>query len=93
MELLTIFIIIIAWCFFVFAPAARLAYEGEINKSEEKRGISIFPGLPCMPMFAIMIMYVINYFFDPIGTYISLVLHITLFLIAVYSIIYWTIIR
>ena len=91
MEILTILVIIIAWCFIVIAPAAKLAYEDELNKSEIKRGTSIFPGIPVMPIFAIIIMYTCNYFFDPIGTYILLASHILFLLASLYSIIYWTI--
>jgi len=38
MELITIIIIIVAWISIVLAPAAKLAYEDELNKTEEKRG-------------------------------------------------------
>ena len=54
MELITIIIIIVAWISIVLAPAAKLAYEDELNKTEEKRGTSIFPGIPFMPMLGIM---------------------------------------
>lgn len=91
MNLITIVIIIIAWFFIVLSPAAKLAYEDELNKTEEKRGTSIFPGLPFMPLIAIMLMYAINYFFEPIGTYVLLVSHLIFLLMALYSIIYWSI--
>ena len=91
MEILTIFIIIISWCFIVIAPSAKKAYENELNKSEIKRGTSIFPGIPVMPILAIMIMYASNYYFESVGTYVLLILHMLFFIVALASIIYWTI--
>ena len=89
MELTTILTIIIAWFVIVIAPASKLAYEDKLNKTEEKRGTSISPGIPFMPVFAIILMYAINYFFESVGTYILLITHIIFLFMATYSIISW----
>jgi hypothetical protein len=90
MGILTIFIIIISWCLIVFAPAAKLAYEDRLIISAKKRGVSIFPGLPVMPIFAIVLMYVSNYFYYPIGTYVFLSVHTLLLFFSAVYIMYWT---
>jgi hypothetical protein len=90
MEILTILIIFIAWFFeLVIAPMSKLSYDDELNKSEKKRGISVSPFLLVFPLTAIALMYVINYFNDPIGTYIFLSVHGFLLLSSIASATYW----
>ncbi len=43
-------LVFVAWFVIVVAPAARFAYEDRALPTERRRGVSILPGWPVMPI-------------------------------------------
>ena len=78
-----------AWFALVLAPAGQLSIEDTKANvpEEERRGVSIFPGIPVGPLFFWGLSYVVDIFFDPWGTLTILFLHIVIFIVASYVIV------
>jgi hypothetical protein len=47
---LQVLLAVISWFVFVFAPAARLAYDDRGRSNDQMRGVSLFPGWPLLPL-------------------------------------------
>jgi len=52
--------LLLAWFIILIAPASKLAYEDRDLPEDKKRGVSILPGLPIMPIFVGIFAYFSN---------------------------------
>ena len=81
--------LLLSWCIIVMAPAAKLAYEDHDLPEDKRRGVSVFPGLPFMPLLVGVLAYSANRF---ISAWIALVIlsaNVVLTIWAVVYIVYW----
>ncbi len=52
--------LLLSWCIIVIAPGFKTAYDDRDLPEDKKRGVSIFPGIPFMPILVGMIAYLSN---------------------------------
>ncbi len=52
--------LLLSWCIIVIAPGFKTAYDDRDLPEDKKRGVSIFPGIPFMPIFVGIIAYLSN---------------------------------
>ena len=89
MEIILPITLFVAWFAILFAPLGKLAIE-DIKTGvpeDQRRGVSILPGIPVCPLFFWGLSYAIDAFIPPWGTLSMLVVHIILFIVAAYVII------
>lgn len=88
MSILLPVVLFFSWLVFVFVPAGQLAIEDEQNgvPANKRRGTSIFPGFPVMPLIFWGTAWLIDLVVAP-GSRIILVLHVILLIVSVIVII------
>ena len=76
--------IFVSWFAFLLAPAGRLAIEDEQRNvpKEKRRGVSIFPGIPVLPLVAWGAAVSVDHFLPPWGSRIFLGIHSALLVIS-----------
>ncbi len=52
--------LLLSWCIIVIAPGFKTAYDDRDLPEDKKRGVSIYPGIPIMPIFVGIITYLSN---------------------------------
>ncbi len=52
--------LLLSWCIIVIAPGFKAAYDDRDLPEDKKRGVSIFPGIPIMPILVGIIAYLSN---------------------------------
>ena len=84
MSVLLPLVLFLSWFAFSLVPAGKLAIEDELNHAPEdkRRGTSIFPGFPVMPLLYWGLAWLIDRLAPTWGTRIFLVLHVLLFIVS-----------
>ena len=88
MSVLLPIVLFISWFLFTITPAGKLALEDEINgvPPDKRRGTSIFPGFPVVPLVLWGVARLIDQVMSPWGTNSFLLVHLVLLSISVFII-------
>lgn len=82
MSIMLPVLIFLAWLAFLVMPAGKLAIEDAQNPSLiKRRGVSIFPGIPLLPLVMWSGSILLAHFLSPLVLLISLSLHGLLLLV------------
>ncbi len=84
MNIILPVVIFVSWFAFVLVPAGRLAVEDARNNlpKDKRRGTSILPGFPVLPLIAWGGAVAVDYFIAPWGSWTFLGIHGVLLLIS-----------
>ena len=52
--------LLLSWCIIIIAPGFKTAYDDRDLPEDKKRGVSIFPGVPFMPILVGIVAYFSN---------------------------------
>ena len=77
MSIVLPIVIFVSWLTFLLVPAGRLAIEDERNNvpKDKRRGTSVLPGFPILPLIAWGVAVAVDHFIPPWGLCVFLGIH------------------